>query len=529
MNNYMLENLIVGAPTFSFFFWFNLFCTLFIIALCVYRFINNNYITARLSFCFVVFLCLFYQIPLVIFTDQVEKALNHPWTYSLIVNGGAIGITLWGIISRRLDLQLIDEICHAERRLSVYFFFIILSIVCLTIYLSGIPWKCTGLYALIYDPWLTLLARELSVKLLGSSVSTYMLGAYVNAIAPVVILLSVWLVRDALLHRRLLNGIVGFFGGSLATISILISGTKGLLLPSLLMLIIGCYFWGKGWVSRIATILFAMVFVFSTIIFFEIFKERDSLVGAGYDFAACSVEINTCNQSQHLLESLTHRDYSLGLPSNFIKPMNDRLICLCEGEAIGQCPSPILGEMKRAPSLHRTFSYSNALVGRFFVYGEAIFRRVMVVPFQVSVWHYMYAETETIDGVKSLPFARRLTGSSLNMPELVYQKYGSIYSRGDKTSTSTAPTGFFLSYPAYLGFGGLFLAFLLVITLDLILAKISHIINTTWIPILIGTVIIMCINFMVSDFVTVLISHGGVAGIMILLTFMIGFRTNSKQ
>jgi hypothetical protein len=510
MDSMILKALTVESPVLSVFLLFNITCTFFVATVCFLRFFKSKYIFARLSFSFAVFLCVFYQIPLVVFSAQVETSLQHYWFYAFTVNVGGVFLVLWGWLSRRFDISQ-DLVSYPIYQLRIYFLTLLGGVACLAVYLSGVPWTCTGLFALIFDPWFTLLAREFGVKLIGSGFSTYLLGAYANAVAPILVLLSVWLIRESLLRRRIVSGIVGALGGIFAITAVLVSGTKGLLIPSMIMLVVGCYFWCRTWPSRIITIAFAVVFVISTLVSFELLKERGTNVGGAYDFAACSVEVGTCHQSRELLDSMTARDYSLGLPGIFVKPLQARLDCLCAGGNNESCPSAVL---------------SNALVGtgvkidkheRSLTFISAIFNRVLVVPFQVSIWNFMYAESEQVDGLKTLPFARRLLGESLNMPELVYQKYGSVYSGGDKTVTSTAPTSFFLAYPAYLGFGGFILALVLVIVLDLFLAKLARVVCMSLVPLLVGAVLIMCMNFMTSDFITVLISHGGAAGVIMLL------------
>ena len=532
---------MVEAPSISIFFLFNAFCALLVISGCLVRFLKSDYVLARLSFCFAVFLCVFYQIPLVLFSSQVEASLQHPWVYALVVNGGAVVLAVWGILSRRLDFSQVSP-SYPGRQLSIYFATFSLGVICIFVYLSGVPWNCTGLFALMFDPWLTLLAREFGVKLIGSGLSTYLLGAYANAVAPILVLLSVWLIRESLLRRRVLGGVVGLLGGVLAITAVLVSGTKGLLAPSMLMLVAGCYFWCRTWFSRIVTIVFAVIFVVSTLVSFELLKERGSVVGSAYDFAACTLEAGTCEKSRELLQSMTARDYSLGLPGMFVKPIQARLDCMCDGGDSGSCPSGILGAARRPSGgiLDRTFpvdeTFSRARLGyepridkqeRSVTFIGAVLDRILIVPFQVSIWNFMYAESESVDGLKTLPFARRFLGESLNMPELVYQKYGAIYSDGDRTSTSTAPTSFFLAYPAYLGLIGFLLALALVIALDIVLAGFSRFVGAPLVPMLVGVILIMCMNLMTSDFVTVLISHGGAAGILVLLVHVLMLKRNS--
>jgi len=512
LGSLMVKELAVASPTLSPFFLFNLICALAVAISCLTRFFSNNYVSARLSFCLAAFLFFFYQAPLVLFSEQVRVSLIHPWIYAFIVNGSALALTLWVILSRRLDFD--DGPCSfPENSQLLYLGAGALGFGALWIYLAGVPWQCTGLFALLYDPWLTLVAREFSIKLIGTSLATYSFGAYANAIAPLLVLLSVWLIRNSLLRLRFVVALIGVTGGILAIFAVLLSGTKGLLVPSFLMVMAGTYFWCNTWFSRIATTLFAVAFVVFNLITFELMKERSSVVGGAYDFAACSKTAGTCNMSLEMLKSMKARDHSLGLPGAFVEPIQSRLVCLCSGDGDqGTCPAGSLGQVVGGQDLTHLAERSATL-------GGAIFNRVFVVPFQVSVWNFMYAETEPVYGAKTLPFARRIFGESLNMPELVYQKYGSIYSMGDKTSTSTAPTSFLLAYPIYVGWFGFALAISIVIALDFVLARLARFIGATLLPMLIGTVLIISMNFMTSDFVTVLISHGGAAGIFALLFY----------
>jgi len=532
LGSVIVKELAVASPTLSPFFLFNLICALAVATFCLTRFFSNNYVLARLSFCLAAFMFFLYQAPLVLFSEQVIVSLSQPWTYALIVNGSALALTLWAILSRRLDFY--DGPCFfPEKSQLLYLGAGALGLGALWIYLAGVPWRCTGLFALLYDPWLTLVAREFSIKLIGTSLATYSFGAYANAIAPLLVLLSVWLIRNSLLRLRFVGALIGITGGILAIFAVLLSGTKGLLVPSLLMVMAGSYFWCNTWFSRIATTLFAFAFVVFSLITFELMKERSSVVGGAYDFAACSKTAGTCNMSLEMLESMKARDHSLGLPGAFVAPIQSRLVCLCSGDGDqGTCPAGTLGQVMGGQVMGGQVMGGQVMGGqvmggqhlthlaeRSATLGGAIFNRVFVVPFQVSVWNFMYAETEPVDGAKTLPFARRIFRESLNMPELVYQKYGSIYSMGDKTSTSTAPTSFLLAYPIYVGWIGFALAMVCVIALDFVLARLARFIGATLLPILIGTVLIMSINFMTSDFVTVLISHGGAAGIFALLFY----------
>lgn len=513
----LLGPLNVGVPQINLFFLINFSCFLGVLFFSIWRFISNNFIAARLSFCVASLICVFYQLPLTIFSHQVETSLQNPWVYAYVVNGSAGFLLLYSGLTKSLDLRLTEQ-ATPQGLLKIYPLTLLAAVLSLSIYLIGVPWPCTGLYALLFDPWLTLLAREFGVKLVGTSLVTYFWGAYANAIAPILVLTSIWLIKTSRGPWRAAGIFLGLVTGFVAIGAVLISGTKGLLIPLLIMLLAGAYFWSHTWLARIVAIVLSVAFVLVSLIGFELFKERSSIVGAEYDFAACSVRSGTCNRSLEMLDSMRHRDGSLGIPAKFIGPIQDRLVCLCNraGEEIA-CPDSNLGVLAAGSFMEDGASERFGRISeRSVTYVEAIFNRMFVVPFQVSTWSFMYAETEFYDGLKTLPFAVRFFGESLNFPQLVYQKYGSVYSRGDRTSTSTAPTGFFLSYPANLGVNGFFLAMICILVLDILLSRLAVLAGSSLAPLLVGVVVILSVNFMTSDFVTVLLSHGGGAGIVLL-------------
>lgn len=522
----MAKRLVVEPPTFSLFFYFNLVSFLIIGIAGVIKFRSNSYSLARLSFCLATSICLIYQLPLVIFSDRVESSLREAWTYALVVNGAAMLLMSWTYLSRRFDFPE-GHPAYPGKTTEVYLITGILGIALMWVYLSGVPWDCTGLFALLSDPSYTLLARELGVKLIGTSFSTYSLGAYAGAFAPVFLLLSIWRVEDFISRRKVVAALVSVACGFIAVAALLVSGVKGLLMPSTLMLAVAIYFYRKTWRSRLLAFAVTALFFFLSLFTFELLKERGSVgEGGGYDFAACSVKVGACQRSFSLLESMKGQEISLGVPGAYVGLIQSRLTCLCDGRDERSCPDGAVGYPIKKTWTNTNigaslYEFTGGLSDRFVTYAGAILYRIFVVPFQVSVWHFMYAETEAVEGVKTLPFARRVLGDSLNMPEMVYQKYGSIYWQGDRTNTSSAPTSFIWAYSAYLGWIGFCLALGCILSLDLVLAGLARFAGVALIPILIGMVMIMSANFLVSDFVTVLLSHGGIAGMFVLLIYAV--------
>lgn len=472
---------------------------------------------------------LLYQWPLVLLAGPIESSLQSPWVLCAYVHGAVLALLAWAWLSRKLDVPAGGDPAPAFSAGEIAFP-VAVVIGLSAVYLGRVPAHCTALYSLVMDPHMTLLAREFSIKLVGSSMATYSFGAVANAVAPVVITISFLLLWSGLRQRRILQVLVWPVIGFLSVALVLLSGTKGLLVPAMLMLVISSYLWNRRWWTRVLAVVASMAFLGGSVVMFDLVKERDAQAGSNYDFASCTVELNVCPASLELMESLGKRDMSLGLPKSLVKRLDERLICACNPNlGPGECKRVQPIRISRARPAHAEGEMLQEQVKRGFTLLEAILNRALVIPMQVAGWHFMYVETEPNPGMAVLPFARRLLGFSVNAPERVYQKYGVIYSDGDRTSTSTAPTGFLLTYPAYLGLYGLLLGVGLVIIFDVLVTALLRQLRPGLLPIAAGLVAGVCLNFAVSDFVTVLISHGGVAAVGLLAGYVLLARWRQRR
>jgi hypothetical protein len=458
-----------------------------------------------------------YQWPLVLLSQPVEQSMQAPWVFAAVVHAAVLGLAAWIYFSRRLD-PVPRPMESPGWSLPEIVVPIALMGGLSAIYLGRVPLQCTALYSLVMDPHLTLLAREFSIKLVGSSLATYSFGAVANAVAPLVVTISFWMLGNALLQRRFIRMTLWALLGFVSITLVLLSGTKGLLVPTMLTLVITSFLWNRRWWSKLVATGAAMAFLGGSVVMVDLVKERDAEAGSNYDFATCSVKLGVCPQSLELMGSLSKRDMSLGMPKSLVRRLDERLVCACD-------PALQARQCKRVEPLRITRERAAAdgddtvmdeQIRRGFTLLQAIVNRAFVTPMQVAGWHYMYAETEPNPGMAVLPFARRLLGFSANAPERVYQKYGVIYSDGDRTSTSTAPTGFLLMYPAYLGWYGLLLALGLVLIFDVFVTGLVRRLRPAMVPVAAALLAGVCVNFAVSDFVTVLISHGGLMAVALI-------------
>lgn len=492
---------------------------------------------------------LLYQWSLTLLADPIKASLLKPWTMVAFIHAGIWCLLAWVLASRWLDPPLPPAADPVFRKVEVALPLVLAGALA-SVYLWRVPVACTALYSLVVDPHMTLLAREFGGKLIGSKLASYALGALFHVAVPVAVALTFRMAWTQVASRRWVLFAAWMLLGFASISLVMLTGTKGLLVPSMLMLVTTSLLWNQRLRVKFVAGAFAVGAMAVGLVSFELVKERKALAGSGYDFAACAVRVNACERSTVLVESLKQGKMSLGLPRPLVDDLSERLACACTpGADIAACPAvePMVIAFSLDNSLLEGFPTSQyspgarrgsdlgeagAEVGRIeralrkillrgLTFVEAIVNRAMVVPLQVASWHYMFVETEGSPGAAGIPMAGRLGGNLVNMPEIVYRKYGFIYSSGDRTSTSTAPTGFMLFYPAYIGVPGLMLAVVLVLLYDIAAVWLMRRVRPALSAVAAGLVLVAAMNLAVSDFLTVMGSHGGLAALLMMAVFIL--------
>lgn len=147
-----------SSPELNSFFFIQSLFTLASISYLFLIFIKEKFVLGRLYYVLSAFICIFYQIPLTLFSQQVEHSLSNPWYFALTINGAILILTAWGRITKNIRThQSMSE--FPANIASIYVTTGLIGILCIIFYFYNIPWSCTGLYAILNDPWLTLLAR----------------------------------------------------------------------------------------------------------------------------------------------------------------------------------------------------------------------------------------------------------------------------------------------------------------------------------------------------------------------------------
>lgn len=488
----------------------------------------------RLSLIVGALLHVFFQWPLFILSNEIEASLQNKYLYFAAVQVSVFALLAFGWMTDRQQRRQREE-TKTTIGLPQVVLPAVLGLMLLVVYLYAVPFNCTALFAVLFDPEVTLVARELSIKLSGSYVAAVSYGAIANAVGPVVVALSIASLYSALTGRQWLRALASF-GLIFVTVAIcLLSGAKGLVLPTMIVVLLSSMLWCRTLLLKAIAVTASAAVLLASLVVFEVVRDRAGDESGAYQFGKCAVRLGACDESAKLIDSLFEREKSLGLSQErreaLRKERNASCVVVHPESAIASRPNPAsqapeaVGEALGAQSDAAVREYgpcgeagcaSVLQTAKGYLYGIA--NRALVMPAQVGAWYYLYVTEEQNPGLVAIPVLRRFIPGSLNMTEAVYQKYGSVYSGGDRTSTSTAPTTFLIAYPAYLGWIGIVLAVGLVFITDGLVAALISRVPATLRPICVGLTVVIALNFILSDFATVMTSHGGFAAIV-----MIGF------
>ncbi len=521
--NPLLYTLELGGPWVTPFVGMNfllaLLCTLFVLQSMWCR----PQRLARPGFIIALLAMVFYQWPLVLLSPLLDAHLPNAVWFSGSVHAAVAVNLLWVMLTPRLTAAAAAEIrVNASQFdfkgvtlwLPVALFFT-LAIA----YFAHIPFTCTALYAFFVDPDLSHVIREITGKLVASKYAPHVLNILTSAVGPIVAFLSAGKIYAALAHKRW-HVLPLWTALLLAVIAMpLASGAKGTLIPLAVTLAVACFLIMQKWVWRIVSVAAIMGVLSLMIVVIKVVTESN--VGKGtYAFGRCVVELGACERTMPLLNSLRAPDFSLGLTKSRIDELEGEMHNACGDGKTTPMSAEALPSLEHPPKTPVVDKGKMSVFERM----EWVLYRAFVTPLQVANWHYLYVHEHGMPGMLGLPIAKKLSDNYVNVPAEVCQAY---YLGGDKTATCTAPTSYLFIYPAYLGVLGLLLACMATISFDIAGALVIRAVARPLSSLAVGLMAAAGVNFMVSDYATVLVSHG--AGVAIALLAIFGVASVQGQ
>ena len=491
---------------------------------------KNGAASARPAFVMGVLFHFIYQWPLALCSSTFENSLTHYWFFSFSIHTVAIICLLWVYITPQLNSSFTYNALSIDSENQNPMLFLITAygfgLLCVLVYLYYIPFRCTAIYSLIYEPYTTLLAREVSGKISSTNIPFYINGALINVICPFLAYQSLITFYSQVVNKYILKSMFSILLFSFLFLILYFTGAKGNFIPTLLLLFIALIIKRNrfNFLSYCVVGFPILFFGLTLMITVEFLRERSVPVTNLYNLGYCAQKLGACDRTKELLFSLKNRNDSLGFDNRLLPHFQQQMEESCpitnktEPAPVAQTEPAPVAQTEPVPVDEETRPPTR--VDRFLSYFYGIFYRAVGVPIQVASWHFKYVEDFGSPGKFAVPFALKLFGKSESVSIKINKIYGSIYSSGAQVLTGTAPTSFLLAWPAYWGWIGLVSGILCVLIFDSIYAFLLRKLNGNDIqPIAIGFVYINCVNFLCSNFETTLFSHGGALSILLIYIF----------
>lgn len=520
-NNPLLYSLQLSGPWLTPFTMGNL-----VLALCCFLFVGRSIVYhperfTRPGFIIAVLAMLFYQWPLALLSPLFREYLpNHLW-FAITIHTAVIANLLW--VCKTPQLTIATLYPNGQKNSQALFDFhgfilwfpIGVFFLLALIYFHRIAFTCTALYAFFTDRDLTLLVREMVGSFMATTYAPHVLNMLAGAVCPIVVFLMLGKIISDGKNRRWLR--IPLWAGLLvAAIALpLSSGAKTILLPIVVTIAVAGFLTAKQWKWRVMIVVAALVMLAMVILLIKTLTESNAGKGQ-YPFGACVVELGVCEKTASLLTALK-TDATSDLPLNLSRDRIDQL----EHELQLACGG-------NTPITPATTLPSTTIVNPPDISAAAriywLLYRAFIIPLKVASWHYLYVAEHGMPGVSGLAIAK-FSGHYINVAAEVYHLYTTAdanwHTTPACTGTCTAPTGYLFTYPGYLGFWGLILACVATILFDIAGALVIRYSAQPFTNLAIGLITAASINFMIADYLTVILSHGAGAAIAILAVFCI--------
>lgn len=454
---------------------------------------------------------LIYLIPSIFFGGNILIGL--PYYYfvliMLVICFLPIFLSIWIFLVERLGFDLSPRLSVEGVDNSIILFILFISVIVFFLWSQAIPIYCTGGWALLFDSERALLAREVSGKLSDAHLVWRMMGGYINVFAPLLFLIAgvkLFNLTSSKKWHFVFEGGVLFLLMILVFLSLYINATKGNLIPTMIVLIVATILMPLSFLKKLFFISFSAIFFISGIFYLQNILSKDSSIEK-YSLGACVAKFNACERGKELIETASARGYAsiLGKKSDLPLIASD-FETACNLDVNLMSIDNFRGQPDASSGVGDKIS--------------GLIDRAFKIPLQVASWYFLWASNFESENFNPIPFLSRFSEKE-NLAQNIYQKYGVIYSGGDATSTSTAPTTFVFSYSAFFGLYGLILALFLVFLFDVLFIFILKKLNSTLVFGVAGVGVVMAYHFLNTDFFTVIGSHGGIFVVILALALLL--------
>ncbi len=207
----MIEEYNILTAPFSIYVGLNWFFCLACAAWIISLFSFRRYLFVKPSILLLTYSHVFFQWPLAFYSGYFEKYLPEPYIFALLIHTYIVfGLLVFPFTFDSAAKKTWERISGPgkEKIQSNHVVMVLLGALIIGItfvYLSQVPLSQTGLYAIIFQPKTSGLAREKSLKLLGNVPLRYAFALMISSLAPLFAVMSFWALRNAVRKWRILS------------------------------------------------------------------------------------------------------------------------------------------------------------------------------------------------------------------------------------------------------------------------------------------------------------------------------------
>lgn len=229
-------------------------------------FYSRRYYFIKPSILLIAFSIIFFQFPLALSSDTYEVAVPDPYILSFLIHsyilmGLAVSLYTFQNESKTVWKRITGD-SVSERYVNKHAVFLLAAVViCIgTVYLIHVPFRETGLYAVIADPAMAVIARERSLKLLDNQALAYAFSIMTSSVAPMLAVMLSGIGAHLFFKRRLFSLVII----SLAIVSLMIVvSLPGARVSAVNLLLVMClsFFLEKGLPIRPGRFIFLFILI----------------------------------------------------------------------------------------------------------------------------------------------------------------------------------------------------------------------------------------------------------------------------
>ena len=275
----MVQDFHLFDTTFSFFVIINwlyaIFCSWWLYDL----FRNRRYLFIKPSIFLISYTHLFFQWPLAIFAGYYENWLPNPYTMIVLVHGYVVFGLAGSVLSQEREASRIWNAIHryewnkySNTRIKTIFILAGIVFAVTAAYLSYVPITSTGLYAILFSPDTSGVAREESLKLLDYGGLKYAYSIMSSSVVPLLAaLLTMQLLSDKE-NRKVLLVVPIVLVLIFAGISVSLTGTRAGLF-NMAIVVAFVVLWKRGLTVKPGTVIIIILAAISPAIFLSLLRE----------------------------------------------------------------------------------------------------------------------------------------------------------------------------------------------------------------------------------------------------------------